>query len=248
MARVSPHYPERIVPDEVPPGILALHLARYEFARRFCAGRVVLDMACGVGYGARHLAGTATRVIAGDIDLAAARRASRDYSAPHLSYLITDCGAIALAGRIFDVVCSFETIEHLPDAESYLAEVVRLLKPNGIFVVSTPNARKTTTQPDNPFHRQEWSAADFSALLTRYFDQVTLHGQVRREPRIASLIKRVDVFKLRARVVPIWLTRKAAGAVGTRTVADLVLDDVAIVEGELRHATEIVAVGRGPRG
>lgn len=236
------------MPDAVPPGILALHLARYEFARRFCAGRVVLDLACGVGYGARHLASAAAKVVAGDIDLAATRLASRDFAAPNISYLVADCGAIALASRGFDVVCSFETIEHLTRVEPYLAEVVRLLKPDGVFLVSTPNARTTTSRPDNPFHHQEWAAADFSALLRRHFDQVMLYGQVRREPRIASLIKRVDVFKLRARVAPIWLTRKAAGVVGTRTVADLALEDVEIVEGELRHATEIVVVARGPRG
>ena len=58
--------PERIVPDETEPGIVALHLKRYEFAQPYCAGREVLDAGCGVGYGTAFLAETARRVVGVD--------------------------------------------------------------------------------------------------------------------------------------------------------------------------------------
>ena len=58
--------PERIVPDETEPGIVALHLKRYEFARPYCAGADVLDAGCGVGYGTAHLAEEARHVLGVD--------------------------------------------------------------------------------------------------------------------------------------------------------------------------------------
>jgi len=61
-------HPERIVPDETEPGIVALHLKRYEFARPFCVGKDVLDAGCGVGYGTAYLAETARRVVGVDVD------------------------------------------------------------------------------------------------------------------------------------------------------------------------------------
>src|SRR4051794_1671154 len=61
-------YPERIVPDETSSGVLALHLARYRFAARWCDGRDVLDLGCGVGYGTAALADTSRSVVGGDVD------------------------------------------------------------------------------------------------------------------------------------------------------------------------------------
>lgn len=239
-------HPERIIPDEVPPGILAVHLARYAFASSYCTDRVVLDIACGVGYGARRLAGSARRVTAADIDVEAVEHGRHRYEAANLAYLVTDCQAVALAAESFDVVCSFETIEHVPDVGRYLDEIVRLLKPGGCLLASTPHAKRSTSTPENPFHRQEWSVPDFERLLRQFFDEVQLFGQCRLESRTASLLKRLDVLKLRARVFPLWMTRAAARAAGGQTMADVRLDEVAFLPGRFVGATEIVAVASHP--
>src|SRR4051812_24617823 len=75
-------HPERIVPDETEPGIVALHLKRYAFALRWCEDREVLDLGCGVGYGTAFLAASATRVVGVDVDEATIAYAQERYSRP----------------------------------------------------------------------------------------------------------------------------------------------------------------------
>src|SRR5205814_7591503 len=88
---VSPMaYPERIVPDETGPGIVAIHLKRYEFARPLCTGRDVLDAACGVGYGSAYLAETARRVVGVDLNVDAVEYARDRYAAPNIEYRLGD--------------------------------------------------------------------------------------------------------------------------------------------------------------
>ena len=61
-------YPERIVPDATPAGVVALHLKRYDFARAYCDGADVLDAGCGVGYGTAYLAEVAASVVGVDVE------------------------------------------------------------------------------------------------------------------------------------------------------------------------------------
>jgi len=79
----------------------------------------------------------------------------------------------------FDVIVSFETIEHLPNPEKYLSAVSKMLKADGAFIVSTPVRTKgrLTDKPANPFHVREWNADEFSDLITSYFSDVRVLGQ-----------------------------------------------------------------------
>src|SRR5262249_14536474 len=137
-------YSERIVPDETGPGIVAIHLKRYDFAREDCRNREVLDAACGVGYGTARLAEVARRAVGGDLSEEAIGYARRRYSAPNVEYHVADLLALDLPDASFDVVCSFETIEHLEDQPAFLHHVVRVLRPDGVLFVSTPQADETT--------------------------------------------------------------------------------------------------------
>lgn len=240
-------YPKRIIPDDVPPGILALHLKRYDFASQWCVDRIVLDAACGAGYGAHYLAQVARRVVAVDIDRGAVAYAVSRYAAPNVSYQVMDCCRLGFADRTFDTICSFETIEHLAHVDNYLAEMARLLKPEGNYIASTPNASRTTRQPANPFHRQEWCPADFESLLHCYFDEAELYGQRRRRTWLHTFLQRLDILKLRARLVPLWLAHAGARAAGTSPMAALTLQDIVLSRDRLAEATEIVAVCRRPR-
>lgn len=234
-------YPERIVLGEAEPGVDAVHLKRYAFAGAFCAGRRVLDAGCGVGYGAARLAARAASVIGVDVSAEAIAYAKGHYGAPNLSFEPMDVGALAFADASFDAVCSFETIEHVDDADRVLAEFARVLADDGVLVVSTPQVDRTTTTPANPHHRVEFSRADFEALLRRHFQSVELYGQRRVQTTRHRLAQRLDVLGLRRRLP---FLRRASVVLGTTPTAELTADDILISRDDLDRATEIVAVCR----
>ena len=236
-------YPERIVPDETGPGIVAIHLKRYDFARQFCAGAEVLDGACGVGYGTAYLAETAGHVVGVDVSTEAIEYARRRYAAPNVEFRVADLLELDLPDRRFGAVCSFETIEHLTDPERWIAHAARVLRDDGVFVASTPNARETTHRPDNPHHEVELSRADFEALLRRSFGEVELFGQRRLQTGRHRAMQRLDVLGLRKRL---GFLRRASVLLGTPPMADATSEDLAIDREDLERATELVAVCRRP--
>jgi SAM-dependent methyltransferase len=232
-------YPERIVPDETSPGIVALHLKRYEFARPWCRDRAVLDAGCGVGYGTAHLAEVAATVVGVDRDEGAIAYARERYSRPNVEFRVGDLLDLDLPDASFDVVCSFETIEHMEDVDVFLAEVVRVLRPEGIFLVSTPRVDETTASPENPFHRVELSPEDFEALLRRFFGEVELYGQRRLQTGRHRLMQRLDVLGLRRRLPR---ARRLSALLGTAPTAEVTSDGIVIERGALDQASELVAV------
>jgi SAM-dependent methyltransferase len=235
--------PERIVPDETEPGIVAIHLKRYEFARPLCAGKRVLDAACGVGYGAAYLAEHARDVVGVDRNEEAIAYALRRYARPNLSFEVGDVLDLRHhPDASFDVVCSFETIEHLTDPGRLVAEAARVLRPGGIFVCSTPNAGRTESEPENPFHELELSADDFERLLRAEFAHVELYGQVRLQTRRHRAVQRLDVLGLRRRL---RLARALSRPLlGTPPMAALGGDDLVITRNGIDQARELVAVCR----
>ena len=220
---------------------MALHLKRYEFAVPWCRDRAVLDAGCGVGYGTAHLAEVAASVVGVDRDEGAISYARERYSRPNVEFRVGDLLDLDLADGSFDVVCSFETIEHLDDVEGFLGEVDRVLRPEGVFLVSTPRVDETTASPENPFHRVELSPSDFEALLGRSFREVELYGQRRLQTARHRLMQRVDVLGLRRRLPG---ARRLSRALGTAPTAEVTSDGIIIEPGGLDRATELVAVCR----
>jgi len=237
-------YPERIVPDDESPGIVALHLKRYLFAAPYCANKVALDAACGVGYGSAELARVAERVVGIDVDDATVAYARSRYGSGNVEFRTMDVSSLDFDDDSFDVVVSFETIEHVDDRKAFLAEVARVLRPSGAFIVSTPNAQKTTEAPGNPYHRIEYSRADFTSLLSSRFASVDLFGQRRLQTRRYRTLQRLDVIGLRRRLA---FLRRAAPLVGTAPTESVSLEGIVIERGQIEHATELVAVCTGPR-
>lgn len=243
MSRLA--HPERIVPDDTPLGVVALHLRRYAFAAPFCLGGDVLDAACGVGYGTAHLAQEARNVLGIDVDTETIEYARVRYALPNVRFDVMDLHELDLPGESFDTVVSFETIEHVAEPEAALSELARVLRSGGALVVSTPNARISTRTPANPHHLQEWSPADFETFLRRNFDSVELYGQWRPQTRAHRIAQRLDVLGFRRRFAAL---RRAGRVLGTASTEELTLDDIVIEPGALDRATEIVAVCRAPRG
>ena len=236
-------HPERIVPDETEPGIVAIHLKRYAFAEPWCRGKEVLDVACGVGYGSAYLAQSAAHVVGGDLSEEAIAYALRRYATTNVEFRVLDAAALPFPSDSFDAVCSFETIEHLPDRDAYLGEVARVLRPDGVLLVSTPRADSTTERPDNPFHLVEYSREDFERLLRQRFGSVELYGQRRLQTRRHRTLQRLDLVGLRRRL---GFLRRASVLVGTPTTADATLDDLVIEPADLDRASELVAVCARP--
>lgn len=182
---------ERVVPAVMAPddAILLDHLSRYLFAQRFVPGKAVLDAASGAGYGCAMLAGAgAARVVGVEIDPQSVRHAQKYYGGPAVRFVVGDCESMPFAGGEFEVVTSFETIEHLEHPEAFLREVRRVLAPGGRFIVSTPN--NPTGITGNPFHRREYPAGEFVSLLAGCFPQVEMYGQVYRPVASAENVRK----------------------------------------------------------
>ena len=156
------------------------HLHRYAFATQFIRNKKVLDLASGEGYGSNLLARTAKHVIGIDIDEQAVKHAQNKYIRPNLEFKIGSITGIPIHGEgLFDVVVCFEALEHVDDHEKLFAEVKRVLTPNGLFFVSTPNKTIYSDEAkfNNPYHVHELYFDEFKAQLESHFRQVKILGQ-----------------------------------------------------------------------
>jgi len=163
---------ERFVPG-IAGEIAHEHWHRYAFARRFCAGRRVADIACGEGYGSALLATAAADVVGIDIEPATIAHAAQRYTAANLRFAAGRADALPLADASVDAIVSFETIEHLPaDAQPrMLAEFARVLAPGGFVVLSSPNRPEYSDarQHVNPFHLHELDREELARLFDAGF-------------------------------------------------------------------------------
>jgi SAM-dependent methyltransferase len=156
------------------------HWHRYAFARRIAGGRRVLDAACGEGYGSAMLASVARDVIGVDIDPQSVAHARARYaSRPGLRYEQADATALPFADRAFDLVTSFETLEHLAAQQELLRGFARVLDDDGVLVISSPDKHTYSEQAGfrNEFHVRELYREELLELLGAHFPHVRLYGQ-----------------------------------------------------------------------
>ncbi len=156
------------------------HLHRYAFASPYVNGKIVLDLASGEGYGSFILARSAKQVIGIDIDPAAVEHASSRYRRDNLDFRSGSITDVPVPGKhIFDVIICYEAIEHINLQDLLLSEVKRLLKPDGIFIVSTPNKNlySDVLGNVNPFHKKELDYPEFVELMHKNFTHVHILGQ-----------------------------------------------------------------------
>lgn len=169
---------ERVVEDVHYGWLMRDHMARYEFMAPWCQGKRVLDVATGTGYGANILRRNgASEVVAVDRNQGALDYAADRYGGDGLVWVFGDAYDLPFQ-REFDVVVSFETIEHLKEPERFVVQCKKALKADGMFAVSTP---ENVGGPFvSEFHELEFSREQFRVLLERHFSSVDLMGQ-RRE-------------------------------------------------------------------
>lgn len=158
----------------------------YEHWHRYCAAlpvvtaKRVLDAACGEGYGSWLLSGAAQDVTGIDIDRDAIEHAVRRYGGQsNLRYVRGSCTALPFTEASFDLVVSFETIEHLTAQEAMLDEFRRVLSPSGALIISSPNkdVYGVESEGENHFHVRELARKELAAMLDTRFPRQAWYGQ-----------------------------------------------------------------------
>lgn len=267
---------ERITVDEYQSSegdylIYVLHAATYDFAKPYVRGKDVLDFGCGTGYGTAGLAEVATRITGVDIAPEAIAHARQHYRRDNLEF--RDIGSIEdtdlpFADDSFDVVVSFQVVEHVHAVDRYLAEIRRVLRPGGTFLCVTPDRTLRLfpgQRPWNEFHVTEYAPDRLAALLRSEFADVELLGmtasprvlgaELRRYRRTRMLTYPVtfpglpDRWRLAGvRAVKKVIGGRSAGSTERRRRSDFGFGpaDVRVAPGAL-PSVNIVAVASGER-
>jgi 2-polyprenyl-3-methyl-5-hydroxy-6-metoxy-1,4-benzoquinol methylase len=186
---------------------IARHRAAYEVARQHDSGGRILDVGCGSGHGTALLAGGASRVMG--IDRVLPDRSNRGGG---VQYLLGDLRSLPLTPASFDLVTSFQVIEHLEDPTFYVDALAGLLRADGLAIVTTPNV--LMSDGVNPYHVHEYRADELAACLGRRFEQVEMCGICPSEAarrvfaersRRIRRIMRLDPLGLRDRLPRAWV-------------------------------------------
>ena len=185
--------------------LYAADLARHRAAYRFAAARAgtacVLDLGCGTGYGSAELAAGGVRVVGLDRVAPAAgpqRSAAR--------FVRGELGALPFAAASFDLVVSFQVIEHLLDPTDYLREIARVLRPAGLLLLSTPNLLQSDRE--NPYHVHEYTAAELAAALAGWFGGVEMLGVGAVGPAARFQAERLARIRRITRLDPLGIRRR----------------------------------------
>jgi SAM-dependent methyltransferase len=154
-----------------PPSLTFEHLHRYAIACPLASGKRVLDIACGEGYGTALLAQSAASITGVDIDPSAIAHAKATYNRDNVEFILGTGEDIPCDDSTFDLVTSFDTIEHLTGQQRFIEQIKRVLTENGVVLISTPNKPEyaRVSEIPNPFHQREVSHEEFRVLLRRHF-------------------------------------------------------------------------------
>jgi 2-polyprenyl-3-methyl-5-hydroxy-6-metoxy-1,4-benzoquinol methylase len=149
------------------------HLDRYEFAKAYCADKRVLDGACGTGYGAAILANVAREVVGIDCSIDTILYASEKYANESVSFERSFVEMSPFPDESFDVVTSFETVEHTLCPDAHMREIVRLLSPDtGCAIISAPNSWGLTDH-----HFFDFNSTMLRKLVAPFFSRTSFFYQ-----------------------------------------------------------------------
>jgi ubiquinone/menaquinone biosynthesis C-methylase UbiE len=162
------------------------HLAAYVFTEKFARNRSMLEIGCGTGYGADHLSQLASSVVSVDIRKEAVSYCQDKCKRENLVFLEVDGLKLPFKDNSFDIVISFQVIEHIDPNKvlDYLSEAKRVLNKDGIFILSTPNSKLRLLpfqKPWNPEHKKEYDYKGLRNLLNKVFDEVKVYSLVGSE-------------------------------------------------------------------
>lgn len=154
---------------------------RYAFARQGAAGKRVLDIACGNGFGTVHLAEVAASVVGVDASASAVATARSAFARPNVRYEHVGKAPLPFGEGAFDLVVCLETLEHMRGEEqgAFLADLRRMLAPDGVLVLSTPDHAserryELATGAFNPWHLHTPLEEELSSLLSPFPNRMIL--------------------------------------------------------------------------
>ncbi|MCS0503136.1 class I SAM-dependent methyltransferase [Ancylobacter mangrovi] len=157
------------------------HLHRYFLARELCRDCDVIDLGCGEGYGSALLAQVARSVVGIDVSPLAVAHARASYASPRLRFEEGDARRLKLPEASVDRIVCFETLPRLDDPEAVMAVAARLLRPDGLLLLSMPARDVPSPSPSaaaaSAFHVRELSRAELEALVRRHFPHVRMLAQ-----------------------------------------------------------------------
>jgi cyclopropane fatty-acyl-phospholipid synthase-like methyltransferase len=209
------------------------HVKGYEIAAAVAKGKRVLDLGCNNAYGTALLGRYSRQVVGVDVSPSALQDARRRFDHPPLQLVRIDGVALPFPAHSFDVIVSFQVIEHIADYAAYLSEMRRVLTADGIALLTTPNAKlrlDAGQSPWNEFHVHEFCGEELSRLLAQWFPNVCVGGltaqasmydvERARLARIRTNAERIDrAVRWRAatvralrRTLPAWFVRLLARA------------------------------------
>ena len=171
---------ERIIPGKTSSLMFSRHFRAYEIAKDYIRDKTVLEIGCGEGYGAHYLSGFCKNITGIDYNAEVVLYAKNKYTRDNLAYRTVKAENLsAVLKQKFDVIVSFQVIEHIEDTAVFLETVKSLLNDNGMFICSTPNrldASPDLDTPANRFHVREFLADEYCDLLKRHFKEVKVIG------------------------------------------------------------------------
>jgi 2-polyprenyl-3-methyl-5-hydroxy-6-metoxy-1,4-benzoquinol methylase len=157
------------------------HIHRYEAVAKLLPGTSlrVLDIACGSGFGSDFIARLGNIVVGGDLSKETIEDCKARFQRTNIEFEVIDGTAIPFSDETFDAVISFETIEHTTDYQKMLNEFKRVVKKEGLIILSTPNFLVNSPHGViiNPYHTQEWKYEEITRILNNTFSKVKLSGQ-----------------------------------------------------------------------
>jgi len=175
-----------------------MHRKSYEEAATLCVRKDVLDWGCNVGYGMEILLSTASSVSGLDLSPAALETARKRVGKAARDIQLYDGTRCNFADSAFDVVTSFQVLEHISDYETYFREILRVLRPGGVVIFATPNAALRLVpgmKPWNEFHVHEFTAIELQEFLSKWFAAVDLRGLFGKEELYSVERNRVERAK-----------------------------------------------------
>lgn len=194
--------------EDVPPTTPAehclrlMHLRAYDEAVAHAAGRDVLDVGCNTGYGTMRFTTVARRVVGVDVSPRAIEAAQHRAEAGRPEFVLGGGLDLPVPDHAFDLVTSFQVLEHVPDPIAFLRELARVTRPGGQIILATPNAATRLypgMTPWNRFHVREYLAEELRELLTGVFPRIRVLGMFGAPALYETEIRRVDAARRRIR-------------------------------------------------
>jgi len=155
-----------IAGDEVTAEQVERAVHRYIWAGQYCAGKDVLEIACGNGQGLGYLASVAKSLRAGDIDKNLVERAGAYYG-DRIAIDVMDAQDLPFEDNSLDVVLLYEALYYIPEADKFMTECKRVLRNDGHILIVTANKDLSDFNP-SPHSHVYFGAVELNELMQKH--------------------------------------------------------------------------------